>query len=68
MAWVGIVEGRILPVVWFEGSVNSDVYLEQVFKKFYVEFGEELGNKTSILVPTGWRQLPRDGRMSPLSA
>ena len=32
MAWVGIVDGRILPVVWFEGSVNSNVYLEQVLK------------------------------------
>ena len=32
MAWVGMVDGRILPVVWFEGSVNSEVYLEQVLK------------------------------------
>lgn len=32
IAWVGIVDGRILPVVWFEGSVNSIVYLEQVLK------------------------------------
>ena len=32
MAWVGIVDGRILPVVWFQGSVNSKVYLEQVLK------------------------------------
>ena len=32
MAWVGIVDGRILPVVWFQGSVNSNVYLEQVLK------------------------------------
>lgn len=33
MAWVGIVDGRCLPVVWFNGSVNSDVYLDQVLKR-----------------------------------
>jgi coenzyme F420-reducing hydrogenase gamma subunit len=27
-----MVDGMILPVVWFEGSVNSEVYLEQVLK------------------------------------
>ena len=27
MAWVGIANGRVLPVYWFEGSVNSDKYL-----------------------------------------
>ena len=32
MAWVGIVDGRCLPVVWFTGSVNGDVYLNQVLK------------------------------------
>ena len=32
MAWVGIVDGRILPIVWFEGSVNSKVYLERVLQ------------------------------------
>ena len=33
MAWVGIIDGRVLPIVWFEGSVNSDVYLDLVLKK-----------------------------------
>lgn len=33
MAWVGIVDGRCLPVVWFDGSVNGDVYLNQVLKE-----------------------------------
>ena len=28
MAWVGIIDGRCLPVVWFDVSVNGDVYLE----------------------------------------
>ena len=28
MCWVGIVNGRCLSVVWFEGSVDSKVYLE----------------------------------------
>lgn len=32
MAWVGIIDGRVLPVVWFSGSVNGDVYLNQVLK------------------------------------
>ena len=32
MAWVGIVDRRILPVIWFQGSVSSNVCLEQVFK------------------------------------
>ena len=27
MAWVGIVNGRVLPVYWFEGSVTSNKYL-----------------------------------------
>ena len=27
-----MVDGRILPVVWFQGSVTSSVYLEQVLK------------------------------------
>ena len=33
MAWVGMVDGKILPVVWFDGSVNSEVFLEEVLKK-----------------------------------
>ena len=28
MAWTGIVDGRCLPVVWFQGSVNGEVYLD----------------------------------------
>ena len=32
MAWVGIIDGRCLPVVWFNGSVNGEVYLNQVLK------------------------------------
>lgn len=30
MAWVGIVDGKCLPVHWFEGSVNSATYLEML--------------------------------------
>ena len=33
MACVGIADGRCLPVVWFNGLVNSDVYLDQVLKR-----------------------------------
>ena len=33
IAWVGLVDGRCLSVVWFDGSVNSDVYLDQVLKR-----------------------------------
>ena len=28
IAWTGIVDGNCLHVVWFEGSVNSEVYLK----------------------------------------
>ena len=28
MAWTGIVDGRCLPVVWFQGSVNGEIQLE----------------------------------------
>ncbi|KAF0292002.1 hypothetical protein FJT64_016980 [Amphibalanus amphitrite] len=30
MAWVGVVDGKCLPVHWFTGSVNSDAYLEML--------------------------------------
>ena len=30
MAWVGIIDGRCLPVHWFEGSVNGATYLEML--------------------------------------
>lgn len=32
MAWVGIVDGIILYVEWFETPVKCDVYLEKVLK------------------------------------
>ena len=32
MAWVGFVDGRCLPVVWFNRSVNGDKYLNSVLK------------------------------------
>ena len=28
MTWTGIVDGRCLPVVWYQGSVNGEIYLE----------------------------------------
>ena len=30
MAWVGIVDGKVLPVQWFDGSVNSNKYLSML--------------------------------------
>ena len=30
MAWVGVVDGRVLPVHWFTGSVNAAAYLEML--------------------------------------
>lgn len=30
MAWVGIVDGKCLPVHWFQGSVNAQSYLEML--------------------------------------
>ena len=35
MAWVGIADGRIQSAVWFQGSVNSSLYLEQVIHHKY---------------------------------
>ena len=32
MAWIGFVDGRCLPVVWFNRSVNGDKYLNLVLK------------------------------------
>ena len=49
MAWVGIIDGRCLPDVWFDGSViNGEVYLEKVLK------GTVWQN-----VSTRWSKLPR---------
>ena len=30
MAWVGIVDGKVLPVHWFQGSVDSPTYLNML--------------------------------------
>ena len=30
MAWVGMFDGKVLPVHWFEGSVDGDVYLDML--------------------------------------
>lgn len=30
MAWVGLVDGKCLPVHWFHGSVNGEAYLEML--------------------------------------
>ena len=32
IAWVGIIDGRCLPVVWIDGSVNGKNYLEKGLK------------------------------------
>ena len=35
MAWVGIVDGKVLPVHWFEGSVDSNKYLDMLQTKVW---------------------------------
>ena len=30
MAWVGILAGQVLPVHWFEGSVDGPTYLDML--------------------------------------
>ena len=30
MAWVGMVDGKVLPVHWFQGSVDAAAYLEML--------------------------------------
>ena len=47
-AWVSIIDGRCLSVVWFDWSVNGKVCLEKA-----------CCNKEIILVSTKWSKLPR---------
>ena len=35
MAWVGIVDGQVLPVHWFQGSVDSSTYLSMLKDKVW---------------------------------
>ena len=35
MAWVGIVDGQVLPVHWFSGSVDDPTYLEMLRTKVW---------------------------------
>ena len=35
MAWVGFVNGKLLPIHWFEGSVNGNQYLEVLKNKVW---------------------------------
>ena len=35
MAWVGFVNGKLLPIHWFEGSVNGNQYLEMLKNKVW---------------------------------
>ena len=35
MAWVGFVDGKILPITWFDGSVKADTYLDMLKKKVW---------------------------------
>ena len=35
MAWVGMVDGRVLPITWFQGSVTGQNYLEMLENKVW---------------------------------
>ena len=39
MAWVGFVNGKLLPIHWFEGSVNGNQYLEMLKNKVWPPVG-----------------------------
>ena len=47
MAWTGIVNGRVLPLVWFPKgvSVNSDIYLELLRNVLWPFVDEEDSSK-----------------------
>ena len=68
MAWVGIVDGRILPVVWFQGSSKFERIPGTSPQEYCLAISEEFGNTTSILVPARWHQLPRNGRVPRFSS
>ena len=44
MVWVGIVNGRVLPIHWFDGNVTADPYL----KMLKVLFGQLFGGKKAF--------------------
>lgn len=35
MAWVGIVDGQVLPITWFDGSVTGEKYLDMLENKVW---------------------------------
>ena len=45
MAWVGIVNGRVLPIHWFDGNVTAEPYLKMLKMLFGQLFG---GKKTYV--------------------
>lgn len=45
MAWVGIIDGHCLPVVWFNESVNAEVYLNRVLKETLWESVKRVATK-----------------------
>ena len=68
MAWVGTVDGRILPVVWFQGISEFERIPGTSPQEYCLAISEKFGNTTSILVPARWRQLPRNGRVPRFSS
>ncbi|KAF2365689.1 P-loop containing nucleoside triphosphate hydrolase [Trinorchestia longiramus] len=53
MSLLGIVYGRILPVVWFDGPVNCDVSLEKVQKNIVFDAVQTVATKRSIFTDAG---------------
>ena len=58
MAWVGIIDGRCFPVVWFDGSVNGESVVK-VLKDTVWQNIKHVATRKKILASTRWIKLPR---------
>ena len=59
MAWVGIIDGRCLPIVGFDGSVNRGRLPGENFEGHNMAKRQAYCNKEIILASRRWSKLPR---------
>ena len=52
MAWVGIVDGQVLPIHWFNSSVNGQSFLDMLEKVVWPAV-KGFATKKNLLVSTG---------------
>ena len=58
-AYVGIIDGRCLPVVWFDGSVNGGSLPGESSEGHSMAKRQACCNEERILVSTRWSKLSR---------